>query len=61
MIRPFLAILVAALVAAPGAVAIDGKQAQALLRLAVKATGLTAQAAGPDRRRAARCDFSSGA
>jgi hypothetical protein len=43
MIRPFLAILVAALVAAPGAVAIDGKQAQALLRLAVKATGLTAK------------------
>ena len=43
MIRPLLAILVAALVAAPGAVAIDGKQAQALLRLAVKATGLTAK------------------
>ena len=43
MIRPLLAILVAALVAAPGAVAIDAKQAQALLRLAVKATGLTAR------------------
>ena len=43
MIRPFLAIVVAALVAAPGAVAIDGKQAQALLRLAVKATGLSAK------------------
>ena len=43
MIRPSLAIPVAALVAAPGAGAIDGKQAQALLRLAVKATGLTAK------------------
>ena len=43
MIRLSLAILVAALVAAPGAGAIDGKQAQALLRLAVKATGLTAR------------------
>ena len=43
MIRPLLAILVAALVAAPGAVAIDAEQAQALLRLAVKATGLTAR------------------
>ena len=53
MIKPFLAILAAVLVAAPTAVAIDGKQAQALLRLAVKATGLTAQGAGPDRRRAA--------
>lgn len=43
MIRPLLVILVAALVAAPGAVAIDGKQTHALLRLAVKATGLTAK------------------
>jgi hypothetical protein len=43
MIRLVLAILVAALFVAPGAVAIDDKQAKALLRLAVKATGLTAQ------------------
>ena len=34
MIRPLLAIVVAALVAAPGAVAIDGTQTHALLRLA---------------------------
>jgi hypothetical protein len=43
MVKPFVAMLVAVLVAAPGAAAIDGKQAQALLRLAVKATGLTAR------------------
>ncbi len=43
MIRSLIAIVVAVLIAAPGAVAIDGKQAQALLRLAVKATGLTAR------------------
>ena len=43
MIRPFLAILVTVLVAAPAAVGIDGKQSQALLRIAVKATGLTAK------------------
>jgi hypothetical protein len=43
MIRKVLVILVAALVAVPGAVAVDGKQAQALLRLAVKATGLSAK------------------
>ncbi len=60
MIRPLLAILVAALVAAPVAVAIDGKQAHALLRLAVKATGLTAkEPVGSSRSRS--CDFGSGA
>ena len=47
MTRPLLAILVAALVVAPGAGAIDRKQAQALLRLAVKATGLSARAPVP--------------
>lgn len=44
MTRPLLAIFIAALVAVPGAVAIDDKQAQALLRLAVKASGLNARA-----------------
>lgn len=43
MTRPLFAIVVAALVAAPGAGALDAKQAQALLRLAVKATGLSAR------------------
>jgi hypothetical protein len=43
MVKPFVAMLAAVLVAAPSAAAIDGKQAQALLRLAVKATGLTAR------------------
>jgi hypothetical protein len=43
MVKPFVAMLAAVLVAAPGTAAIDGKQAQTLLRLAVKATGLTAR------------------
>jgi hypothetical protein len=43
MTRPLLTLLVAALVAAPGAGALDRKQTEALLRLAVKATGLSAR------------------
>jgi hypothetical protein len=44
MTRPLLALLVTALIAAPGAGALDRKQTEALLRLAVKATGLSARA-----------------
>lgn len=43
MTRSFLLIVLALLVAAPAATAIDDRQARALLRLAVKATGLTAE------------------
>lgn len=43
MSRKLLAILVAALVAVPAAHALDRKQAQALLRLAAKASGLKAR------------------
>jgi hypothetical protein len=44
MRNPLLAIVVASLIAAPAAGAVDDRQAQALLRLAVKATGLEAKA-----------------
>jgi hypothetical protein len=43
MTRRILAVLVAALVAVPAAAALDRKQAQALLRVAVKASGLKAR------------------
>jgi hypothetical protein len=43
MRRPLLAVLVAALVAAPLAHGLDGRQTRALLRIAQKASGLTAK------------------